>query len=176
MYQLQKHGIKFQKQQVNMARVKVINGKPVIFNKLPEVWQGINGHYLNFDKMSEDIWLENEFFELKLPEYNPENQKLVNLYFNEVEKFYTYKVKDLDVPGSTLKSSKENKIKQLKQNGYQLLLPTDWYVIREVAEKKSIPDKIKEQRKAIYDSINKKEAEINSLNTIKKVEEFDITI
>ena len=33
-----------------MARVKVINGKPVIFNKLPEVWQGINGHYLNFDK------------------------------------------------------------------------------------------------------------------------------
>ena len=34
----------------------------------------------------------------------------------------------------------------------------------------------KEQRKAIYDSINKKEAEINSLNTIKKVEEFDITI
>ena len=51
MYQLQKHGIKFQKQQVNMARVKVINGKPVVFNKLPEVWQGINGHYLNFDKM-----------------------------------------------------------------------------------------------------------------------------
>ena len=46
-----------------MARVKVINGKPVVFNKLPEVWQGINGHYLNFDKMSEDIWLENEFFE-----------------------------------------------------------------------------------------------------------------
>ena len=89
---------------------------------------------------------------------------------------YTYDVKDLDVPGDTLKSSKENRIKQLKENGYQLLLPTDWYVIREVAEKKSIPDKIKEQRKAIYDSINKKEAEINSLNTIKKVEEFDITI
>ena len=76
----------------------------------------------------------------------------------------------------SLKSSKENKIKQLKEKGYQLLLPTDWYIIREVAEKKSIPDKIKEQRKAIYDSINKKEAEINSLNTIKKVEEFDITI
>ena len=159
-----------------MARVKVINGKPVVFNKLPEVWQGINGHYLNFDKMGEDIWLENEFFELKLPEYNPENQKLVNLQFDSGRNVYTYDVKDLDVPGSTLESSKENKIKQLKQNGYQLLLPTDWYVIREVAEKKSIPDKIKEQRKAIYDSINKKEAEINSLNTIKKVEEFDITI
>ena len=159
-----------------MARVKVINGKPVVFNKLPEVWQGVKGHHLNFDKMGEDVWLENEFFELKLPEYNPENQKLVNLHFNDIEKFYTYNVKDLDVPVSTLKSSKENKIKQLKEKGYQLLLPTDWYVIREVAEKKSIPDKIKEQRKAIYDSINKKEAEINSLNTIKKVEEFDITI
>ena len=159
-----------------MARVKVINGKPVVFNKLPEVWQGVKGHHLNFDKMCEDVWLENEFFELKLPEYNPENQKLVNLHFNDIEKFYTYNVKDLDVPVSTLKSSKENKIKQLKEKGYQLLLPTDWYVIREVAEKKSIPDKIKEQRKAIYDSINKKEAEINSLNTIKKVEEFDITI
>lgn len=159
-----------------MARVKVINGKPVVFNKLPEVWQGVKGHHLNFDKMGEDVWLENEFFELKLPEYNPENQKLVNLHFNDVEKFYTYNVKDLDVPVSTLKSSKENKIKQLKEKGYQLLLPTDWYVIREVAEKKSIPDKIKEQRKAIYDSINKKEAEINSLDTIKKVEEFDITI
>ena len=151
-----------------MARVKVINGKPVVFNKLPEVWQGVKGHHLNFDKMGEDVWLENEFFELKLPEYNPENQKLVNLHSNDVEKFYTYNVKDLDVPVSTLKSSKENKIKQLKEKGYQLLLPTDWYVIREVAEKKSIPDKIREQRKAIYDSINKKEAEINSLNTIKK--------
>ena len=159
-----------------MARVKVINGKPVVFNKLPEVWQGINGHYLNFDKMNEDVWLENEFFELKLPEYNPESQKLVNLHFDSENNIYTYDVKDLDVSGSTLKSSKESKINQLKQDGHQLLLSTDWYVIREVAEKKSIPDKIKEQRKAIYDSINKKEAEINSLNTIKKVEEFDITI
>ena len=159
-----------------MARVKVINGKPVVFNKLPEVWQGVKGHHLNFDKMGEDVWLENEFFELKLPEYNPENQKLVNLHFLHGENIYTYDVKDLDIPVSTLKSSKENKIKQLKENGHQLLLTTDWYVIREVAEKKSIPDKIKEQRKAIYDSINKKEAEINSLNTIKKVEEFNITI
>ena len=159
-----------------MARVKVINGKPVVFNKLPEVWQGVKGHHLNFDKMGEDVWLENEFFELKIPEYNPENQKLVNLHFDGFKNLYTYDVKDLDIPKDTLKSSKENKIKQLKENGYQLLLRTDWYVIREVAEKKSIPDKIKEQRKAIYDSINKKEAEINSLNTIKKVEEFDITI
>ena len=159
-----------------MARVKVINGKPVVFNKLPENWAGINGYHINFHKMSEKVWVENEFFELKLPEYNPESQKLINLHFVPGDNIYTYDVKDLDVPVSTLKSSKENKIKQLKQNGYQLLLPTDWYVIREVAEKKSIPDKIKEQRKAIYDSINKKEAEINSLNTIKKVEEFDITI
>ena len=159
-----------------MARVKVINGKPVVFNKLPEVWQGVKGHHLNFDKMGEDVWLENEFFELKLPNYNPDKQKLVNLHFDGEKKLYTYDVKDLDVPKNTLKTLKENKIKQLKQNGHQLLLPTDWYVIREVAEKKSIPDKIKEQRKAIYDSINKKEAEINSLNTIKKVEEFDITI
>ena len=148
MYQLQKHGIKFQKQQVNMARVKVINGKPVVFNKLPEVWQGINGHYLNFDKMSEDIWLENEFFELKLPEYNPENQKLVNLYFNEIEKFYTYKVKDLEQI-SELDKEKNKKIASLRENS---------------------------KIETITNSVLEKEIEIKKLDTIDKVKDFDITI
>ena len=148
MYQLQKHGIKFQKQQANMARVKVINGKPVVFNKLPEVWQGINGHYLNFDKMGEDIWLENEFFELKLPEYNSENQKLVNLHFNEVEKFYTYKVKDLEQI-SELDKEKNKKIASLRENS---------------------------KIETISNSVFEKEIEIKKLDTIDKVKDFDITI
>ena len=148
MYQLQKHGIKFQKQQANMARVKVINGKPVVFNKLPEVWQGINGHYLNFDKMGEDIWLENEFFELKLPEYNSENQKLVNLHFNEVEKFYTYKVKDLEQI-SELDKEKNKKIASLRENS---------------------------KIEVISNSVIEKEIEIKKLDTIDKVKNFDITI
>jgi len=131
-----------------MARVKVINGKPVVFNKLPEVWQGINGHYLNFDKMSEDIWLENEFFELKLPEYNPENQKLVNLYFNEIEKFYTYKVKDLEQI-SELDKEKNKKIASLRENS---------------------------KIETITNSVLEKEIEIKKLDTIDKVKDFDITI
>ena len=147
MYQLQKHGIKFQKQQVNMARVKVINGKPVVFNKLPEVWQGINGHYLNFDKMGEDVWLENEFFELKLPKYNPENQKLVNLYFNEVEKFYTYDVTTLEI--SELDKEKNKKIASLRENS---------------------------KIDIITNAVIKKEIEIKKLDTVNKVKNFDITI
>ena len=147
MYQLQKHGIKFQKQQANMARVKVINGKPVIFNKLPEVWQGINGHYLNFDKMGEDVWIENEFFELKLPEYNSENQKLVNLYFNEVEKFYTYDVTTLEI--SELDKEKNKKIASLRENS---------------------------KIDIITNAVIKKEIEIKKLDTVNKVKNFDITI
>ena len=148
MYQLQKHGIKFQKQQVNMARVKVINGKPVIFNKLPEVWQGINGHYLNFDKMGEDIWLENEFFELKLPEYNSENQKLVNLHFVPGKNIYTYNVKDLEKI-SELDEEKNKKIASLKENS---------------------------KVDIIVNSVIEKEIEIQKLDTIDKVKNFDITI
>ena len=148
MYQLQKHGIKFQKQQVNMARVKVINGKPVVFNKLPEVWQGINGHYLNFDKMGEDIWLENEFFELKLPEYNSENQKLVNLHFVPGKNIYTYNVKDLEKI-SELDEEKNKKIASLKENS---------------------------KVDIIVNSVIEKEIEIQKLDTIDKVKNFDITI
>ena len=148
MYQLQKHGIKFQKQQVNMARVKVINGKPVVFNKLPEVWQGINGHYLNFDKMSEDIWLENEFFELKLPEYNPENQKLFNLHFNSGTNVYTYNVKDLEQI-SELDKEKNKKIASLRKNS---------------------------KIDTISNSVFEKETNIRELDTIDKVKNFDITI
>ena len=148
MYQLQKHGIKFQKQQVNMARVKVINGKPVVFNKLPEVWQGINGHYLNFDKMSEDVWLENEFFELKLPEYNPENQKLVNLQFDSGRNVYTYDVKDLEQI-SELDKEKNKKIDSLRKNS---------------------------KIDTISNSVFEKETNIRELDTIDKVKNFDITI
>jgi hypothetical protein len=130
-----------------MARVKVINGKPVIFNKLPEVWQGINGHYLNFDKMGEDVWIENEFFELKLPEYNSENQKLVNLYFNEVEKFYTYDVTTLEI--SELDKEKNKKIASLRENS---------------------------KIDIITNAVIKKEIEIKKLDTVNKVKNFDITI
>ena len=147
MYQLQKHGIKFQKQQVNMARVKVINGKPVVFNKLPEVWQGINGHYLNFDKVGEDIWLENEFFELKLPEYNSKNQKLVNLHFVPGDNIYTYDVKDLDV--SELDKEKNKKISSLRENS---------------------------RIDIITNAVIEKEIEIKKLDTVNKVKNFDITI
>ena len=131
-----------------MARVKVINGKPVVFNKLPEVWQGINGHYLNFDKMGEDIWLENEFFELKLPEYNPENQKLVNLQFDRGRNVYTYDVKDLKQI-SELDKEKNKKIVSLRENS---------------------------KIETILNSVFEKEIEIKKLDTIDKVKDFDITI
>tara|TARA_B100000927_G_scaffold257774_1_gene225881 strand:- start:1088 stop:1483 length:396 start_codon:yes stop_codon:yes gene_type:complete len=131
-----------------MARVKVINGKPIVFNKLPEVWQGINGHYLNFDKMSEDIWFENEFFELRLPEYNPENQKLVNLHFVPEEDIYTYNVKDLEQI-SELDNEKNKKIASLKENS---------------------------KIETILNSVFEKEIEIKKLDTIDKVKNFDITI
>ena len=147
MYRLQKHGIKFQKQQANMARVKVINGKPVIFNKLPEVWQGINGHYLNFDKMGEDVWLENEFFELKLPEYNSENQKLVNLHFVPIDNIYTYDVATSEI--SELDKEKNKKIASLRENS---------------------------KIEVISNSVIEKEIEIKKLDTIDKVKNFDITI
>ena len=131
-----------------MARVKVINGKPVVFNKLPEVWQGINGHYLNFDKMGEDIWLENEFFELKLPEYNPENQKLVNLHFVPGDNIYTYDIKNLEQI-SELDKEKNKKIASLRENS---------------------------KIETISNSVLEKEIEIKKLDTIDKVKDFDITI
>tara|TARA_Y100000004_G_scaffold146447_1_gene167350 strand:+ start:375 stop:767 length:393 start_codon:yes stop_codon:yes gene_type:complete len=130
-----------------MARVKVINGKPVIFNKLPEVWQGINGHYLNFDKMGEDVWLENEFFELKLPEYNSENQKLVNLHFVPIDNIYTYDVATSEI--SELDKEKNKKIASLRENS---------------------------KIEVISNSVIEKEIEIKKLDTIDKVKNFDITI
>ena len=98
--------------------------------------------------MGEDIWLENEFFELKLPEYNSENQKLVNLHFNEVEKFYTYKVKDLEQI-SELDKEKNKKIASLRENS---------------------------KIETISNSVFEKEIEIKKLDTIDKVKDFDITI
>lgn len=131
-----------------MARVKVINGKPVIFNKLPEVWQGINGHYLNFNKMGEDIWLENEFFELKLPEYNSKNQKLFNLHFVPGKNIYTYDIKNLEQI-SELDKEKNKKIASLRENS---------------------------KIEIISNSVIEKEIEIKKLDTIDKVKNFDITI
>ena len=97
--------------------------------------------------MGEDIWLENEFFELKLPEYNSENQKLVNLHFVPIDNIYTYDIATLEI--SEIDKEKNKKIASLRENS---------------------------KIEVISNSVIEKEIEIKKLDTIDKVKNFDITI
>ena len=72
----------------------------------------------------------------------------------------------------SLTKLKELKINQLKFNTTNKLKETDWYIIRSIERNIDIPQEVTNERESILSDFNTKEAEINGLNTKKKVIDY----
>ena len=64
----------------------------------------------------------------------------------------------------------------LKKIANQDLSNTDWYVTRKADIGTAIPDEINTQRKEIRDKVIEREAEIDALNTKKKVAQYQVIL
>lgn len=99
--------------------------------------------------------LYNEIFEITHAQFFEENQQPENAVFVETMNFIKPKINIITkevYEGATTDEilQYENKIKQeLKQQAYEELLPTDWYVVRFIETGIAIPQEILDQRQAI---------------------------
>lgn len=97
----------------------------------------------------------NENFEITHAEFHIEGQQPENSVFVEVMNFIKPMVNQTTkevYEGATQEeiAEQENQIKQQqKQQAYEELLPTDWYVVRFIETGIPIPQEILQQRQAI---------------------------
>jgi hypothetical protein len=64
----------------------IIDGKIKIYSELPKVW----GSYMNFQQASVEIQEQEGFYELVIPIYNDKTHKLGEVYWDDINKIFTY--------------------------------------------------------------------------------------
>lgn len=82
----------------------------------------------------------------------------------------TYRVK---LP-PTIDEVRADKITSIKTEAYRLLLPTDWYIVRQSETGQPVPDNILAYRQAVRDATDVAEQEIASLQTIEEIRAYQV--
>lgn len=152
-----------------------INGQIKIYSTLPKSWNGNNHYFGGFNNLSDAELKSEGFYDVIVPEYDNNVQKLSSIYFDSDNEVFTYDIENITW-SETLSELKENAIKELKQNAYVKLSLTDWYVIRKYEEAIDVPDDVYTERKNIKSNVATKEEEINSLTTKSSVILYDTSL
>ena len=139
----------------------LINGEIKTFGSVPKKWSDENGLHLNIKDGSAF-----GFKDVVTPNYDGRIEELANLHLDG--DVYTYDVIEKPIK-ETLAELKKEKISDLKSIIGDMLSATDWYIIRESDSGEITPQSIKDERAALRNLSNTKEAEINALSTKKEV-------
>ena len=140
-----------------------IEGKIKVYNPLPNSWKGVMG---NFSKLSDEEIKAYGFYDVVVPEYNRNSEKLSDIFWDADNKVFTYTVSDTEWD-QTLEELKEIKTTSVKANALNKLNQTDWYITRKTEKNIDIPGAITTERDTIRTQADTKEAEINALTTKK---------
>ena len=149
-----------------------IEGKIKVYNPLPNSWKGVMG---NFSKLSDEEIKAYGFYDVVVPEYNRNSEKLSDIFWDADNKVFTYTVSDTEWD-QTLEELKEIKTTSVKANALNKLNQTDWYITRKTEKNIDIPGAITTERDTIRTQADTKEAEINALTTKKAVVEYSVSI
>jgi len=147
-----------------------INGNIKVYSKLPNSWKGVMG---NFSKLSDEEIKAYGFYDVEIPEYNSNIQKLTNLTFNESSKKFIYQVEDLTWD-ETLEELKENKKNRLKFNVKNKLRETDWYYIRKLQRNIDVPAEIEVERNTLLNQYDIEKEKINAFTQKVEVIKYEL--
>lgn len=157
-------------------KAKEIDGNIQAYSVLPSTYKKSNGSViLNFRYASKEILEAEGFYDVTYPTYDPNVEVLGDLVWDTATKVFTYSKSDINFP-KTLAEMKAEKKVALKKIANQDLSNTDWYVTRKADIGTEIPDEINTQRKEIRDKVIEREAEIDALNTKKKVAQYQVIL
>lgn len=151
------------------------NGKIVIYESLPTIMiNGVIGTTLGgYEKLSDEIHKMDGFYEVIIPHYNELLQYLGNIYFNEELEYFTYPVLNKNL---SIENEKIKKIQELKKLAFEKFSITDWYYIRNIRNGAPIPSEIVLESDSLYQRINEIEIEINNLNDMTDVLNYEINL
>lgn len=152
-------------------KAKDYNGTIKTYSRLPKSYGNIIG---GFDLLSDSDLEGHGFYDVVTPSYNSDTQELGDIYFDSANSQFTYPVNNLTW-SETLSELKTAKIKQAKDSANQLLIPTDWYVIRKQEKGTAIPSDIQTDRDAIRTACTAHENAINAKTTKSQVQSYNIT-
>ena len=71
-------------------------GKVVKYNTVPNILSNANKSITNAKRASDEVLEEFGFFNVVVPDYNPETQSINNLHFSATNNYFTYDVVELE--------------------------------------------------------------------------------
>jgi len=166
----------------------VKNGGIAIYKTLPNVWNNI----LNFRKATDEVLIENGFYDVVRPSYDKQTQTKGGLYFDEKKKIVTYDVtdidfnKEVDIIGEDgeptgekekrykIDDIKASKIAEIKSKAGKMLEPTDWQIIRKAERDIAINSDVATKRAEILAEADRLEAEVNAKKSYKTALQYNV--
>jgi len=130
------------------------------YSVIPECWKNMIG----FNQLSTEVHETEGFFPMQMPEIDNDIQKAGELYFNALQKVFTYMVINKMLP--TLAEAKAQKITELKSAVKELYQSIQWYLELCRAEGTAIPTTVTTKIKTIKTKYEQAKAQINGLTTI----------
>jgi len=142
-----------------------LNGTIKTYSSVPKTW----GNILGVNYMSDEDFKGLGFYDVVTPSTTA-SQQLGNIYFDADAEVFTYPVESKTFD-QTVAELKEIKIKQLKEKYKNLLLETDWYIIR-AQEGIAAPQDILDARATLRSECATHETNINAKTTKASIIEY----
>jgi len=142
-----------------------LNGTIKTYSSVPKTW----GNILGVNYMSDEDLKGLGFYDVVTPSTTA-SQQLGNIYFDADAEVFTYPVESKTFD-QTVAELKEIKIKQLKEKYKNLLLETDWYIIR-AQEGIAAPQDILDARATLRSECATHETNINAKTTKASIIEY----
>ena len=149
-------------------KAKLENGTIKRYIKLPENYK----NYIGFDRLNKEVHEKEGFFDVVIPEIDSNIQRRGNLYFDDANNVYTYKVINVVLP--TLEEAKTDKLGQLKSAVRGLYDSIQWYLEMHRNNSETIPVTVTYKMKLIRAEYIKQKNAINSLTNVVDVIKYKL--
>lgn len=155
-------------------KARIENNRIIKYGLLPSKFDSKYGFVLGgYEKLDSSIHKNDGFYDLITPVYDNDLQYLGDIYFDEENEYFTYYVIDKNL---SIESEKIKKINELKKLSNEKFQETDWYYIRKMRNGNEIPQNIEIISEQLYNLINDIEEEINNIDNIKDVINYQINL
>ena len=134
-------------------KARIENGQIKRYSKIPEYWK----NHIGFDKLETAIHEAEGFFEVVVPVLDYDIQKLGEIYFDEINKLFTYSVIDLVLDIETIREQKHEEFTRIVEGEM-----TDALKIG-VLEKLALGEAIPTETKDKVIALRERETEVKEL-------------
>lgn len=145
------------------------------YSKLPSIYKSENLNVAGgFYRLSTEIHESEGFFDVIRPEIDYDVQEIGEIYFDEVNRVFTYPVLEKVLP--TLEEAKAIKIMQLKSAVKRLYQSIQWYLEMLRANDEVIPSAVSDKMALIRTKFIEEKATISSIDNVVDVIKYQLPL